>query len=149
MSSADTENEISCSSAKKLRLDFENNKNEGDNYYIIMSFPILKSVTSKFKCVLCRENLELVDNEPLRAGFSHQLSIQYQECGNLEMFHSSPVTDNANPNSIARRSMFDIKSGHSLAHYLPNISTLPFFLEDLSSFSKLPVLPFLFSFSHF
>ena len=73
-----------------------------------MSFPILKSVISKFKCEFCRENLELVDNEPLRAGFSHKLSLQCQKCGILEMFHSSPVTDNANPNSIARRSMFDI-----------------------------------------
>ena len=46
--------------------------------------------------------------EPLRAGFSHKLSLQCKICGILEIFHSSPATDNANPDSIARRSMFDI-----------------------------------------
>ena len=107
-SSADTESEISCSSAKKLRLSIENSKGERDNYYIIMSFQILKAVIGKLKCEWCRENLELVDNEPLRAGLSHKLSLQCKICGILEIFHSSSATDNANPDSVARRSMFDI-----------------------------------------
>ena len=40
---ADTENDLSCSSAKKLRLSFEGDKKECDNYYILRSFSILQT----------------------------------------------------------------------------------------------------------
>ena len=40
---ADTENDLSCSCAKKLRLSFKSDKKECDNYYILMSFPILQT----------------------------------------------------------------------------------------------------------
>ena len=44
-----TQNDLSCSSAKKLQLSFESVKKEYDNYYILLSFPILQSVVGRCK----------------------------------------------------------------------------------------------------
>ena len=112
---ADTENDLSCSSAKKLRLSFESDKKECDDYYILMSFSILQTVVGRCKCEFCQESLDLVDNESFRAGLAHKLSLQCRNCGILDTFYSSPVTCNVYPDSKARRSMFAINLRSVLA----------------------------------
>ena len=93
----------------KLRLSFENDKGECDDYYILMSFPILKAAISRCKCEFCQESLNIVDNEPFRAGLLQKLSFQYRKCGILNTFNSSPATYNvSHPDSKARRTMVDI-----------------------------------------
>ena len=44
-----TQNDLSCSSAKKLQLSFESVKKEYDNYYILLSFPIIQTVVGRCK----------------------------------------------------------------------------------------------------
>ena len=83
-----TENDCSCSSAKKLRLSFESDKDECDNYYILMSFPILQAAISRCKCEFCQESPNLFDNEPFRAGLSHKLSFQCRKCEIFDTFYS-------------------------------------------------------------
>ena len=96
---ADTENDFSCSSAKKLRLSSDSDKNECDTYYILMSFPILQAAITRCRCEFCQESLNLVDNDPFRAGSSLKLSFQCRKCGILETFYSSPATYNVYPDS--------------------------------------------------
>ena len=102
-SSADgTTNDLSCYSAKKLRLSFERDKNECVNYYILMSFPILQTVVGRCKCEFCQESLDIVDNESFRAGLAHKLSLQCRNCGIFDTFYSSPVTCNVYPDKARR-----------------------------------------------
>ena len=94
---------------KKLRLSFESDKDECVDYYILMSFPILQAAISRCNCDFCKESLNLVDNEPFRAGLSHKLSLQYRKCGILDTFYSSLATYNvSHPDSNDRRTMVDI-----------------------------------------
>ena len=111
------DNEISttCSSAKKLRLSIETEEQDADNYYILMSFSILRSVLAKCKCEICHESIELVDYESLRAGLSHKLSLQCKNCGVIETFHSSSTGKKVDPGSGARRTMFDVNLRSVLA----------------------------------
>ena len=101
-------NAISCTSAKKLRLSIENQEREKDDYYILMSFSMLKRVVDSISnCKACSEPLELTDDE-CRFGLCHQLSFQCKHCGWSEKFYSSPTSNKTNPESPARRHMFDV-----------------------------------------
>ena len=100
--------EVECSSAKNLKLYIDDMNSDRDDYYILMSFPVLKNMIEAWsRCPKCHHGLLLEDDNICRAGLSPKLLLTCASCEWTSTFHSSELIQKQQ-NSGAKRRAFDV-----------------------------------------